>query len=71
MIVEINDKIINEEILWITIDSDEKEVKSTPIQETTQEEFVTIMNSESSESNTTISNVISGNILSFNLSSTT
>jgi len=70
MIVGINDEAINEEILEITLDSDEKQVKSTPLQEITFEEFVKVGNSESSESSTT-SNIISGNVLSLNLSSTT
>jgi len=69
MIIEINDEVINEELLEIIIDSNEKEVKSTPLQEITQEDFVKVRNSESSESNT-MSNIISGNLLSLNLSST-
>ena len=70
MIIGINDKVIHEEVLEIILDSDEREVKSTPSQEITQEDFVKVRNLESSESNTT-SNTMLGNILSLNLSSTT
>ena len=70
MIVGIEDEKFNEEFLEVNLESDEKEIKSDPLQEITKENFVKIMNSESSESNTT-SNTTRGNLLSLNLSDTT
>lgn len=70
MIVGIKDEKLEEEYLEISIDSDEKEIRSDPSQETTKEDFVKVMNSESSESNTK-SNSTVGNLLSLNLSDTT
>lgn len=70
MIIGIEDEKFDEEFLEVNLDSDEKEIKSSPLQEITKENFVKVMNSESSESNTT-ANTTSGNLLSLNLLDTT
>jgi len=70
MIVGIVDEKFDEEFLEVNLESDEKEIKSSPLQEITKENFVKVMNSESSESNTTTNTTI-GNLLSLNLSDTT
>ena len=69
MIIITSEENFNEEIFEVKMDSEEKTIKSSPLQEITNEDFLRRGITTSPES-ITISNIVSGNLLEVNSDTT-